>query len=144
MDARALLGVVRTPLMRVLAVAEVGHLGEGHHQHLGKRLDIPEPARDRRLVRRCRRERLRGQIATRGEREGAGLAKLREDCGVAVVPAHGGAVREILRRSAQHRRTADVDHFDGFFLTDSVASGDLAERIEVDADEVERLDLLLL
>ena len=53
-------------------------------------------------------------------------------------------MREVLRRAAQHRRPADIDHLDGLLLTDAVAAGDLAERIEVDADKVERSDVLVL
>ena len=58
--------------------------------------------------------------------------------------AHRGDVREVLRRRAQHRRPADVDHLDGVLHARSVLRDDRAERIEVDADEVERLDLLLV
>ena len=53
-------------------------------------------------------------------------------------------MREVLRRAAQHRRAADVDHLDGLRLGDALLSRDLLEGIEVDADEVERLDVLLL
>ena len=53
-------------------------------------------------------------------------------------------MREVLRGAAQHRGPADVDHLDGFLLADAVAAGDLAERIEVDADDVERSDVLFL
>ena len=53
-------------------------------------------------------------------------------------------MREVLRRAAQHRGPADVDHLDGFLLAHAVAAGDFAERIEVDADDVERTDLLLV
>ena len=51
---------------------------------------------------------------------------------------------EVLRGAAQHRRPTDVDHLDSLLLPDAVTAGDLAERIEVDADEVERPDVLLL
>jgi hypothetical protein len=56
--------------------------------------------------------------------------------------AQGRAVREVLRRAAEHRRAADVDHLHGFLLADAVPTRDLAERIEVHADEVERLDVM--
>jgi hypothetical protein len=53
-------------------------------------------------------------------------------------------VLEVLRRRAKHRRAADVDHLDGLLLADVLAAGDLSERVEVHADEVERLDPVLL
>jgi hypothetical protein len=49
-------------------------------------------------------------------------------------------VLEVLRRRAQHRRAADVDHLDRVLLADVSPRGDLPERVEVDADEVERRD----
>ena len=55
--ARACLRVERAALVRVLAVREVEHLREGRDDLLGERLDVREPARDRRLVGRRRRER---------------------------------------------------------------------------------------
>ncbi len=51
---------------------------------------------------------------------------------------------EVLRRPAQHRWAADVDHLDRVGLRRSAAARDLLERIEVDADEIERLDPVLL
>jgi hypothetical protein len=53
-------------------------------------------------------------------------------------------VREVLGGGAQHRRPADVNHLDGVFHSGAALRGDRAEGIEVDADEVERLDLLLV
>ena len=49
-------------------------------------------------------------------------------------------MREVLGRAAEHRRAADVDHLDRLLLAHAVAADDLRERVEVDADEVERLD----
>jgi hypothetical protein len=53
-------------------------------------------------------------------------------------------VREVLRRPAQHRRPADVDHLDGLLLADAVLPRHLLERVEVDAHEVEEADSLLV
>ena len=50
---------------------------------------------------------------------------------------------EVLRRAAQHRRPADVDHLDRLLLADAVLARDLLERVQVDADEVEQLDPVL-
>ena len=50
---------------------------------------------------------------------------------------------EVLRRAAQHRRPADVDHLDRLLLADAVLPRDLLERVQVDADEVEQLDPVL-
>jgi hypothetical protein len=53
-------------------------------------------------------------------------------------------VGEVLRGRAQHRRPADVDHLDRVFLADRAAGDDVLERVEVDADEVDRLDRVVL
>ena len=50
---------------------------------------------------------------------------------------------EVLCRRTKHGRAPDVDHFNGLLLAHVLASRDLRERIEVDADEVEGLDLVL-
>jgi hypothetical protein len=61
--ACALLRVVGAALVRIFAVAQVEHLRESRDELVRKRLDIGEPACDRRLVRRRRCERLRGEGA---------------------------------------------------------------------------------
>ena len=141
--ACALFRVVRRALMRVLAVPQVGDLREGERKRVGQPCHV-EPARDRRLVRGGRRERLRGEGAARVERDLTGFLQLVEDGRVASGPADGRAVSEVLRRAAQHRRAADVDHLHRFLFPDAVPPCDLAERIEVDAHEVERPDLVLV
>ena len=50
----------------------------------------------------------------------------------------------VLRRGADHRRPADVDVLDRDPLVDLVAGDGLLERVEVDADQVDRLDPLAL
>ena len=52
-------------------------------------------------------------------------------------------MREVLRCAPQHRRPADVDHLDGFLLTHAVAAGHFAEGVEIDADEIERPDVVV-
>jgi hypothetical protein len=143
-DTGALLGVVRAALVRVLAVAEVGHLGVGRDERVRQRLDVAEPARDRGLVRSGRRERLRRERASRRERELTRLAQLCEHGRVPLGAADRRAVGEVLRRAAQHRRPADVDHLDRVLLADPPLRRHLREGVEVHADEVERPDLVLV
>ncbi len=142
--AGAAVGVVRGALVRVLAVREVEHLLEREHERRRERLGLGEPGGDRRLVRRGRRERLGCELPPRLERERAVPAELVEHEAVLVGPADRGDVREVLRGAAQHRRAADVDHLDRLLLGDAASRRDVGERIEVDADEVERLDPELL
>src|ERR671937_548779 len=54
----------------------------------------------------------------------------------------GRDMRKVLRGGAQHRGPADVDHLDSVFFPHAVPRDRVAERIEVDADEVERPDLV--
>jgi hypothetical protein len=51
---------------------------------------------------------------------------------------------EVLRRASEHGRPADVDQLDRVLLGDSMSRRDLPERIEADADEVERPDVVLV
>ena len=70
--ARADLPVVRRPLVRVLAVREVGHLLEGVHEHRREVVVLlDEPARDRGVVAGRVVERLDRQALARGQREPA-------------------------------------------------------------------------
>jgi hypothetical protein len=50
----------------------------------------------------------------------------------------------VLGRGPDHRRAADVDVLDRVVVVDFVAGDRLLERVEVDADEVDRLDPLSL
>ena len=52
--------------------------------------------------------------------------------------------RVVLRGRPQHRRAADVDHLDGVLLAHAPPPGDLRERIEVHAHELERPDAELV
>jgi hypothetical protein len=68
--------------------------------------------------------------------------QLREHRLVGVGVADDGRERVVLRRRAQHRRAADVDVLDDLDLG-GVAGRDRAlERVEVDAHEVDELDLV--
>ena len=53
-------------------------------------------------------------------------------------------MREVLGGGAQHGRAADVDHLDRVLLRHAVPRHDLREGVEVHADEVERLDAVLV
>ena len=72
------------------------------------------------------------------------LAQLGEHGVVLVRAADRRHARVVLRRRPQHRRAADVDHLDGVLLAHAPAPGDLRERIEVHAHELERPDAELV
>src|SRR5262249_52208370 len=97
-----------------------------------------------RLVRSGDREGLGGEQAARLQREPAVAAQLVEDALVLGTAADRRHVREVFRRRAQHRRAADVDDLDRVLLAHAVAGDGLAERGEVDADQVDWADLRLL
>ncbi len=128
--------------MRVLAVGEVGDLPEGERELVREELVLGEPAGDRGVVGGRDRERLGGERPPRLDRERA-VAELGEHRVVLLGAADGGDVREVLRGAAKERGAADVDHLDDVRLLDPEPSGDRRERVEVDADEVERLDPVL-
>ena len=114
------LGVVRRALVWVLAVDEVGDLDEARGEGLRERVDVAEPARDRRLVGRRGREGLGRENAAGLAGDAARLAQLGEDRAVALGLAHGRDVREVLGRRTQHGRAADVDHLDRVLLLDTM------------------------
>ena len=143
MLARADLPVDRGRLVRVLAVRQVGDLAERERQLLREPFVAGEPRGDRRLVGGTRRERLCGERAASLERHLAVLAKLAQHDLVLARVADHGDVREVLRGGAQHRRAADVDHLDRLFLGRPDPRRKRREWIEVDADDLERLDLLV-
>ena len=71
-------------------------------------------------------------------------AQLGEHGVVLVRAADRRHARVVLRRRPQHRRAADVDHLDGVLLAHAPPPGDLRERIEVHAHELERPDAELV
>ena len=143
--AGAALGVERGRLVRVLAVGEVELLVEREHGCLGEAGGVPvgEPRRDRGVVGGARLEGTRREAPSRLGRDLAGTPELGQDVLVVGRAADGGDVREVLRRGPQHRRPADVDQLDGVLLGDALARDAVLERIEVDADDVEGLELVL-
>ena len=134
--------VVRGPLMRVLAVDELLLALERKEQPRRKGLHVGEPGCDRSLVRGGMGEGFGGQLAA-GVEPDASLRELGEDLPVAGGLADGHDVDEVLGGCAEERRAADVDHLDGVLLAHVPARRDALERIEVDADEVERSDLVV-
>src|SRR4029079_2983901 len=95
--AGAALGVVRGPLVRVLAVREVEHLLERDDERVGELLAGVEPRRDRGFVGGGVRESLRGKASACVERESTVRAQLLEHLVVLVGSANGRAMREVLR-----------------------------------------------
>ena len=81
--------------------------------------------------------------ARRVSGESGPVAELGEHGVVLLGPADRRDVREVLRGAAKHRGPADVDHLDDVRLLDVDPAGERGERVEVDADEVERLDPVL-
>ena len=142
--ARAGLHVVGRALVRVLAVGEIGHLDELAELALGERLRVGEPVRDRDVVARRVRERLRGQLAARVEAEIARrLAQLVEHEAVALGVDEHGDRGEVLGGRAHHRRPADVDRLDDIALARLAPRRHVPERVEVDDHEIDRLDAVL-
>ena len=140
--AHAALGVVRRTLMWVLAVGEVELLLEDWGEDGRERFASREPG--------AIAASYAAEVAKASPRAaGATRARLRPTHGaprarlVVLGAAERRHVGEVLRRAAQHRRPADVDHLDRLLLADAVPRGDLVERVEVDADQVEQLDPVL-
>ena len=142
--AGAHLGVVRGALVRVLAVGQVGDLLVGANVQRREVLGLlGEPARDRGVVARGVGERLRGERLARWHRElGARRAQLVEHGVVGLGARDDRRERVVLRRGADHRRAADVDVLDDLGCGQAAGHGAL-ERIEVHADEVDVLDVVL-
>ena len=143
MPAGAGLAVVGRALVRVLAVGELALPRERKRDPRREALAIGEPGRDRRLVGRGGRERLGGKRPTRLERQVTAPLELGQDRVVLRGRADRNHVGEVLRRRPEQRRPADVDHLDGLLLARVLAPGDRVERVEVHADEVDRLDVVL-
>ena len=72
------------------------------------------------------------------------LAQLVEHGLELVRPRYGGDVREVLRGGAQERRSADVDQLDRVVLGRVATVSGRREGVEVDAHDVERLDVVLV
>ena len=137
--ASAPLGVVGGALVRILAVGEVVGPVEHRHDRLGEQHLAGKPACDRAVVGRGRRERARCELPPGLERHIA-LPEPVQDALVVVRAADGDHVGMVLRRGAQERRAADVDLLDHLVPGDVEAGHGLLERIEVHADEIDRLN----
>ncbi len=140
------LDVQRALLVRVFAVGEVHELLVWHDPVVRERLVAhPEPAGDRRVVGGRMRERLRGEPVARLRRDLAPeLVQLLEHRVVGLgAHDHRDAV-VVLGRRADHRGTADVDVLDRLVLAHVELRDRALERVEVDADQVDRLDRLRL
>ena len=136
--------VERRPLVRVLAVGEVELLLVGDDQVLGEFLvGGREPAADRRVVAGGLGEGLVGEpVPGRGGELAARLLELGADRVVGLgLDDHGDAL-VVLGRGPDHRRAADVDVLDRDVVLDLVVGDRVLEGVEVDADEVDRLDPL--
>jgi hypothetical protein len=137
------LAVIGARLVRVLAVGEVGHLPQRKSELLRERLGVAEPVRDRGFVHRTRLERFAGEPPARIARRIAVLAQLGQYVLILRLVRHDSDVREVLGGGPQHRGAADIDHLHDLRLGLSAFGCDRSEGIEVDADEVDRLDLVL-
>ena len=137
--------------MRVLAVAHLLHLlalqrqAAGEERGLALGIEAGEVVRDGRVVRGGVRERLlREREPRRGAERAAVRLHLGEDPVVVRRIGHHRDARVVLRRGAHHRRPADVDVLDRLVERAAGPRDRLAERVEVDDDEVDRLDAGLL
>ena len=84
-----------------------------------------------------------GQGQTGGRSGRSVFPELGNDCGIILRIDYDGHALPVLGCTADHRRAADVDVLDGI-LKGHVRFGDgLAERIEVDADQVDGLDAVV-
>ena len=138
------LDVERRPLVRVLAVGEVELLLPGGHPVLGELLVAArEPAADRCVVARRVRECLVRQPVPGRRGQLSGLLQLVDHRVVALGLHDHRDVAVVLRRRPDHRRPPDVDVLDRLVLGHVHARDRALERIEVHADQVDRLDLAL-
>src|SRR5438132_552092 len=137
--------VHRRLLVRVLAIAQVADLAERERQLVGElHPGLAREARcDRRVVRRRMAEGLGGEHATGLERDVAPQLQLVEHRGVTLRPRDDDNVLVVLRRGAEDRGAADVDLVEQHAAALSRGRV-LREGIEVDGDEVDRLDALAL
>ena len=144
MAARTTLAVVGGRLVRVLAVRQVGDLLEADRQAVGQPLGAREPGGDLGVVRGGRSKGRGGELPSRLRGRLSVLAQLVEHGLELVRPRHGGDVREVLRGGAQERRSADVDQLDRVVLGRVATMSGRREGVEVDAHDVERLDVVLV
>src|SRR4029079_6993216 len=82
-------------------------------------------------------------LARRQRQHPVALAKLLEDGVVALGADDDDREPVVLRGGADHRRAADVDVLDDLLVTGAEAAGGALERVEVHADKVDELDVVL-
>ena len=148
---RLFVAVERRLLVRVLAVAQVLHLrgleveavGEGRRRAVGAARR--QPVADRAVVGRRVRERLPRQRESRrrGQRAAVGL-EFGDERRIVRGIDDDADVLPVLRRGAHHRRTADVDVLDRVVQRAAGPRDGLAERVQVDDDQVDGRDRVLL
>ena len=127
-------------LMGILAVAERLHQIEIEEQFLGQARLRTHVGGDHAVVLRRMGVGLGRKTQTRFDRSIALGAHLVQNRGVVRRIADDGHVAEILGRTAQHRRAADVDVLDRFGQRNALFGDRLAEGIEVHADQIDELD----
>ena len=143
--ARADLRVEGGSLVRVLAVREVHRLLVGAGEEVREVLAaLGEPAGDRGVVAGGVRERLgRERLAGLGRELPAGARQLLDHRVVGLGARDDGGEPVVLGGRPDHRGAADVDVLDGVGVGHAGARDGALERVEVHADEVDELDVVL-
>ena len=153
-NARGRPRIERGLLMRIFAVPKILHFGQIKMQTLGQdRLSIARSSRgyrasdlrckvlaDRRVVPSRRFEALQGQLQSKVLRGSAVGLKLGQDRSVLRRAGRNGDKGVILRRGSDQTRTPDVDLLDRFAKTHSLFGYRCLERIQIDDDQIDRLD----
>ncbi len=146
--------VERGDLMRILAVAHVLRFdelcGEGAWQQaaafggkgFGGLVDGAQVVGDHAVVGRGVFEGLERQIEALGIGQAAALQVL-DDVGVVIGIDHDGDVLVVLRRAADHGRPANIDVLDGVRQGASGLGDRSGEGVEVDCDQIDRVDAVL-
>ena len=135
----ASLGVVRGALVRVLAVREVELLLECDDERVGERLGPRTTSRSRRRTRPSSRT----PSPRAGVRVSSETPPSRAAPRARLVVGSGRRRRDVTRSSSPRARSIDGPPTSIISRVARRRCGDLLERIEVDADEVERLDPVL-
>ena len=163
-NARGRPRIERGLLMRIFPVPKILHFGQIKMQTLGQdRLSIARLARghrsrgrsprgrrasdlrckvlaDRRVVLGSRFKALQSQLQSKLLRGSAVGLKFGQDRSVLRRTGRHGDKGVILRSGSDQTRTADVDLLDRFGKTHSFFGDRCLERIQIDDDQVDRLD----
>ena len=102
-----------------------------------------EPVRDHAVVARRVREHFRGEPAPEFERGAVVAVQRFEQPSVVGRIDDRGDEFMVFRRRAQHRRTADVDVFDGFVHRAVGRGGGQFERIQIHDQQIDARDVVL-